>query len=120
MNNKEVVQELFNAINARRLDDLRAYMTDDVIDHNKIVHGEPDEPGAAFDAIHQQLTAFDPMHMKVEELIAEGDRVVARLTMSGTNGGRIPGCPSRPIGASRTRPSSSSPSRAGRSARYVR
>ena len=93
MNNKEVVQELFNAINDRRVDDLRAYMADDVIDHNKIIHGEPDEPGAAFDAINQQLTAFDPMHLKVEELIAEGDRVVARLTMSGTNGGTHPRMP---------------------------
>ena len=43
-------------------------MTNDVVDHNKIVHSEADEPGAAFDGIRQQLAAFDPFEIHVEEL----------------------------------------------------
>ncbi|MBX6382918.1 MAG: ester cyclase [Microbispora sp.] len=90
---KTVARGLFDAINDRRLADLRRYMADDVIDHNKVIHGEPDEPGAAFDAIAQQLDAFNPFHLKIEEMIAEGDRVVARLTMSGVNSGAHPRMP---------------------------
>jgi hypothetical protein len=43
-------------------------MTNDVVDHNKTVHSEADEPGAAFDGIRQQLAAFDPFEIRVEEL----------------------------------------------------
>ncbi|MBO2449208.1 ester cyclase [Actinomadura barringtoniae] len=84
---KPIVQEFFTAINERRPDDLGASMAAGVIDHNKIIHGEPDEPGAAFEGIRAQLAAFDPFHIEAEELIAEGDRVVARVTMSGTHSG---------------------------------
>jgi predicted ester cyclase len=87
VNDKETVRGFFDAINERRLDDLGATMAADVIDHNKIIHGEPDEPGAAFEGIRAQLTAFDPFHIEAEELIAEGDRVVARVTMSGKHSG---------------------------------
>lgn len=117
---KAVVQGLFDAINDRRLGDLRRCMTDDVIDHNKVIHGEPDEPGAAFDAIAQQLDAFDPFHLKVEEMIGEGDRVAVRLTMSGVNSGSHPGCRSPPTVRSPSRRSSSSPCGRGRSRRCAR
>ncbi|MFC4948562.1 ester cyclase [Pseudonocardia sp. GCM10023141] len=89
------MRDFFEAINERRLDDLGEFMAADVIDHNKIIHGEPDEPGAAFDAVRQQLSAFGEGGMFPEELIAEGDPVVARLTVRGTTPARIRGCPSR-------------------------
>jgi predicted ester cyclase len=87
MDNKTVVRDFFAAVSERRGDDLPAYMAAGVIDHNKMIHGEPDEPGAAFEGIRMQLAAFDPLRLRVEELVAEGDRVVARLTMSGTHTG---------------------------------
>ncbi|MFI6321803.1 ester cyclase [Nonomuraea sp. NPDC050556] len=89
----------FDAINERRLDDLHDYMAADVVDHNKIIHGEPDEPGAAFDGIRMQLEAFDPFRIEVEELIEQGDKVVARVTMSGTHSGTHPRMPT-PTGKS--------------------
>ncbi|MFF5207912.1 ester cyclase [Streptosporangium sp. NPDC000396] len=93
MDNKQAVREFLDAISERRQDDLATYMAADVVDHNKIIHGEPDEPGAAFEGIRQQLAAFDPLRMHVEELIAEGDRVVARITMSGAHVGTHPRMP---------------------------
>ncbi|MGW5424766.1 ester cyclase [Streptomyces sp. NPDC003943] len=83
--NKKVVLGFFEAINERRLADLPTYMASDVIDHNKIIHGEADEPGAAFEGLRMQVEAFDPLTGEVEELIAEGDRVVARVTQRGTH-----------------------------------
>jgi predicted ester cyclase len=91
--NKATVLGFFDAVNERRLADLPRYMAHDVVDHNKIIHGEADEPGAAFDGFRQQLEAFGEGRMQPEELIAEGDKVVARLTVSGVHTGRHPRMP---------------------------
>jgi predicted ester cyclase len=92
--NKETVRSLLRTINEHRLDDLADHMAPDVVDHNKIIHGEADEPGAAFDGFAQQLAAFSDARMVPQELIAEDDRVVARLVASGVHTGfhpRMPG-----------------------------
>ncbi|WP_234326123.1 ester cyclase [Streptomyces sp. NRRL S-337] len=93
MANKQVVADFFRAINERRLDDLPQYMALDVIDHNKIIFGEADEPGAAFDGFRQQLDAFGEGMMQPDALVAEGDTVVARLTVTGTHSGYHPRMP---------------------------
>jgi len=91
--NKQLVAGFFAAVNERRTDDLGDYLAADIVDHNKIIHGEPDEPGAAFAAIEAQLAALNPYHAKVEELIAEGDRVVARIVQTGVHSGPHPRMP---------------------------
>ena len=77
-------------------------MTNDVVDHNKIVHSEADEPGAAFDGIRQQLAAFDPFEIHVEELgwAPRATVWVAQVVMSGQHTGTHPGCRRPPTGAS--------------------
>ncbi|WP_371675523.1 ester cyclase [Streptomyces sp. NBC_01276] len=91
--NKQTMKGFFEAVNERRADDLPLFMAPDVIDHNQIIHGEPDEPGAAFDGLRQQLDAFDPLTVRVEELLAEDDRVVARVAQLGRHTGRHPRMP---------------------------
>ncbi|MGX8904347.1 ester cyclase [Streptomyces netropsis] len=90
---KRVVTAFLAALNDRRPAELPAYMAPDVVDHNKIIHGEADEPGAAFDGFQRQLDAFGSLEMVPEELIAEGDRVVARLTVRGVHTGAHPRMP---------------------------
>jgi len=97
--NKHVVLGMIRAINERRLGDLPAYMASDVIDHNQIIYGEADEPGAAFGGFRRQLDAFSAFAVSAEELIAEGDRVTARLLVSGTHTGTHPRMP-HPTGRS--------------------
>jgi predicted ester cyclase len=91
--NELTVRSFFEAVSARRLEDLPAVLAPDVIDHNKIIHGESDEPGSAFEGLRQQLVAFDPLTVRVEELISEGDRVTARVTQSGVHSGIHPRMP---------------------------
>jgi len=67
----------------------------DVVDHNKIIYGEADQPGAALGGFRQQLDAFSDGGMFVQDLIAEGDRVVARLLVSGVHTGFHPACRDR-------------------------
>jgi len=97
--NKQVVEGFIQAINKRDLDKLSDYVAPDVIDHNKIIYGEADEPGAAFEGFRQQLAAFDPFSMHIEELIAENDRVVARIRQRAVHSGYHPRMP-QPTGKS--------------------
>jgi predicted ester cyclase len=90
---KQVVRGFFDMVNRRQVERLRQFMADDVVDHNKIIFGEADEPGAAFEGIRQQLAAFDPFEVRAEELVAEGDRVAARVVMSGEHTGTHPRMP---------------------------
>ncbi|WP_198676234.1 ester cyclase [Kribbella monticola] len=97
--NKKAVLGFFEAVSDRRVEDLPQYVAQDVVDHNKIIHGEPDEPGAAFEGLRQQLAAFDPLTVQVEELIGEGDQVVARVIQRGVHSGTHPRMP-EPTGRS--------------------
>lgn len=90
---KEVVQGFFEAVSEGRLEDLPQYMAADVVDHNKIIHGEADEPGAAFEGLRQQAEALAPLTVQVDELIGEGDRVVARVTQRGVHSAAHPRMP---------------------------
>ena len=90
---KQTIRGLLRALNEHRTGDLPDYIAADVIDHNKIIHGEADEPGAAFDGLAQQLAAFPDIALDSQELIAEGDRVVVRLVASGTHTGSHPRMP---------------------------
>jgi predicted ester cyclase len=90
---QQVIREFFDALNDRRLDDLPRYMAAGVIDHNKIIHGEADEPGAAFEGFRQQLAAFSDARMQVCELMGEGAKVAARLLVSGVHTGAHPRMP---------------------------
>jgi predicted ester cyclase len=91
--NKQTIRSLFRVINEHRIGDLPDYIAADVTDHNKIIYGEADRPGAAFDGFAQQLAAFGDAAMAPQELIAEGDRVVVRLVASGTHTGFHPRMP---------------------------
>ena len=97
--NKRAVLGFFEAVNERRQADFPAYMAEDVVDHNKIIFGEADEPGAAFEGFRQQLAAFGEAVMEPQELIAEDSRVVARLVVRGTHTGYHPRMP-EPTGRS--------------------
>lgn len=91
--NKDVVRGLFAALSEHRIDDLPRYLAAGVVDHNKIVYGEEDAPGAAFDGFRQQLDAFGEGVMEPTALVAEGDRVVALVQVSGVHTGTHPRMP---------------------------
>ena len=93
MINKQVVADFFQAVTERRYADWPRYMALDVVDHNKIIFGEDDRPGAAFDGFRQQLEAFGEGGMYAEQLVAEGDTVVARVLVKGRHTGFHPRMP---------------------------
>jgi len=70
---------------------------DEFIDPNQVDHAAPPGmPGGlagAKQTIGMYLTAFPDLHFTVEDMIAEGDKLVARLTVRGTQQGAFMGIP---------------------------
>jgi predicted ester cyclase len=91
--NKAVAQRLFDAINNGALDELPQVVAPDVIDHNAVIFMQPEGPGGVKEGIRMLLKGFPDLHLATQELLAEGDKVVARFTMSGTNTGDYRGLP---------------------------
>ena len=99
--NKTTISAFFERLNQGVLDgseDWASYLSPQVVDHNKIIFGEADEPGAAIEGFRQQLAAFGladaaQSGMLVQELIGEGNRVVARLRVVGKHTGTHPRMP---------------------------
>jgi predicted ester cyclase len=91
--NKTVVRHLFEVINNGELDQLRDVVDANVVDHNAVIFMQPEGPGAVEDGIRLLRQGFPDLRINIEELVAEGDQVVARLTMSGTNTGEYRGLP---------------------------
>ncbi len=88
--NKATVQHLYEQLfNQGNLS-----VTDEVIAPDFINHNAPPGSNRGPESMRQLITmlstAFPDMHYTVEELVAEGDTVVARVTMSGTHRGPGP------------------------------
>src|SRR5579864_8881103 len=70
---------------------------DEFINPNQVDHAAPPgTPGGlkgAKQTIAMYLTAFPDLHFTVEDMIAEGDKVVTRLTVRGTQQGAFMGTP---------------------------
>ena len=81
--------EVFNKKNRAAIDEF--------IDPNQVDHAAPPgTPGGlagAKQTIGMYLTAFPDLHFTVEDMIAEGDKLVARLTVRGTQQGAFMGIP---------------------------
>lgn len=75
---------------------------DEYIDPAGVDHQEP--PGTDFiahlkDVVVRMRTAFPDMHFEIHDILAEGDIVAFRSTMTGTHSGLFDMVPGRPIPA---------------------
>lgn len=84
---KALMTRYFEALNRRDLDALSTLIADDLINHAAI----PEAQGiSGFRRILGKLVeAFPDAHWQCEDIVAEGDRVVCRVKMSGTNSGPL-------------------------------
>jgi steroid delta-isomerase-like uncharacterized protein len=82
-------EEVFNRKNIAAIDE---FIAPNVVDHA----APPGTPGGIEgqkQLIGQYLTAFPDLHFTVEDMIAEGDKVVDRITARGTHQGEFMGIP---------------------------
>lgn len=87
--NKELVRGWFEAYSRHDVDAVAEMMAPDVINNSSTNQGR--------DGVRAELdywySAFPDVSVVIEDLIEEGDRVVARLTASGTHRGEFMGAP---------------------------
>ena len=88
--NKAIVRCAYDAINQNDLDALDEMVDSDITDHDPAPGQGPGLEGVKqyFSSLH---TAFPDVHMDVEDMIAEGEKVVARVSVSGTHQGEFLG-----------------------------
>jgi steroid delta-isomerase-like uncharacterized protein len=102
--NKELVRRYQEAHNSNDLDALNAIVTTDLIAHSLMPGLPPGLEGGKL--VHQMaVSAFPDFHATIEDLIAESDKVVARMIFRGTHtGGEFMGIPpsGRPFAFSAT------------------
>ena len=90
--NKALVRRTYDVINKRNLKAI-----DELVDPNYVGHIPAFPPVQGIEGLQQvfstYLTAFPDMTGTIEDLIAEGDKVAARLTFRGTHTGPMMGIP---------------------------
>jgi steroid delta-isomerase-like uncharacterized protein len=89
---KATVARFYNEVNAGNLGVIDELVADDLIEHDEFPGIEPNKDGVKqFFALFR--SAFPDLRMEAHEIIAEGDLVCARGTMSGTHQGDFMGMP---------------------------
>ena len=88
--NKAIRRQAYAAVNQKNLDALDEVIASDVINHSARPGQTPGLEGVKqlFSSLH---AAFSDFHIDVEDMIAEGDKIVARVTASGTHQGEFMG-----------------------------
>ncbi len=83
--NKTTVRKLFEAFNKRNLDELDELMAPDFVDHLLELRGLE----ANKQAFTLTLKGFPDWHETIEDIVAEGDKVVVRFKATGTHTGEF-------------------------------
>ena len=86
--NKTLAQRFYNEVlNSHNVAGLKSFVSNDFIDHNPY----PGHSGKGLADLTAQLneflTAIPDLHVTVDLMVAEEDKVVTYLTMTGTNSG---------------------------------
>jgi steroid delta-isomerase-like uncharacterized protein len=87
---RQLVEEIFNRGNSSLFDEAFA---PDFVEHEELPPGIPDGREGAKQLIAVMRSAFPDFHVTIDDMIAEGDKVVIRQTWSGTHQGEFMGMP---------------------------
>jgi steroid delta-isomerase-like uncharacterized protein len=87
---RRTYEEMFNQGNLAKVDELIA---PDCLNHEVPPGMNNRGPESARQVVTMLRTAFPDLHFTIEELVAEGDTVVGRVTMRGTHQGPFQGMP---------------------------
>jgi len=81
--NKEIVRKSIEVINTHDLSSIEKMVSPDFVDHTRQMHGS--------EGLKQFLSmifrSFPDFHLTIEDIVAEGDKVWVRLTITATHAG---------------------------------
>ena len=92
MDHTASIRRLYDLINAGDIDGFGRQLADDFVEHEELP-GIPPTKAGVVQYFRMMLAAFPDMRMDVEDVIASGDKAVARVRVTGTNKGEFMGMP---------------------------
>ena len=92
MDHSASIRRLYDLINAGDIDGFGGQLAEDFVEHEELPGIPPTKEGV-LQYFRMMLAAFPDMRMDVEDVIASGDKAVARVTVTGTNQGEFMGMP---------------------------
>ena len=87
---RQMVEEMFNRGNVNRLDE---FMAPDFVEHEVLPPGIPEGREGVKQFFAVLHSAFPDFKATIDDLIAEDDKVVIRMTWTGTHKGEFMGIP---------------------------
>ena len=90
MDHAATVRRFYDFINAGDLDGFGALLSGDFVEHEETPGLSPTKEGV-LTFFRMQLAAFPDLHMEAHDVFASGDKVTARVTLTGTNRGDFMG-----------------------------
>ncbi len=92
MDHDATLRRLYDRLNAGDVDGFAELLADDFVEHEETPGLAPTKDGVkAF--FRMYIAAFPDLRMDVEDIVASGAKVVARVTATGTNRGEFMGMP---------------------------
>ena len=93
MDYSKTMRSVYERLNAGDIDGFGELIAEDFVEHEE-TPGLPPTKAGVLEFFRGVMTAFPDMEMTVEDLIASGDRAVARVKVTATHQGEFMGVPS--------------------------
>jgi steroid delta-isomerase-like uncharacterized protein len=90
MDHATTMRRLYELINARDIDGFGRQLADDFVEREDLP-GFPPTKAGVIQYFRMLIAAFPDLHMVAEDVIASGDKVVARVRATGTHKGTFVG-----------------------------
>ena len=92
MDNEETMRRTYELLSAGDVDGFGRLLSDDFVEHEEVPGLSPTREGV-LDLFRGHLVAFPDLRMEVLDLLASGDKTVARVKATGTQEGEFMGLP---------------------------
>ena len=92
MDHAATIRRMYELISAGDIDGFGELVAEDLIEHEEFPGFEPTKEGVK-QVFHMYRAAFPDLRMEPQDVLASGDKVVARARATGTNHGEFMGMP---------------------------
>jgi steroid delta-isomerase-like uncharacterized protein len=92
MAHEDTMRRVYELINAGDIDGFGEHLADDFVEHEELPGLEPSKEGVK-QLFRMYRAAFPDLRMDAEDVLASGDKVVARARATGTHHGEFMGMP---------------------------
>ena len=92
MDHASTMRRMYELLTSGDIDGFGDHVADDFVEHDRTPGFEPGKEGVK-QMFHTYRAAFPDLCLEAEDVLVEGDKVVARVRATGTNQGEFMGMP---------------------------